>query len=151
MRILLMSIVLFLSVQLYAQCDGFPLWLQGTWEIASPEGSSFEEWILVGDTLKGRTYRMFGADTLVFENMEIRCHNKQATYFMNASMNKARVWAGFSPSQITNNVWLWQNNVTDFPYLISYNIIDDTTVSVWFQSKIPDQGCVDFIMIKKTP
>jgi hypothetical protein len=151
MRIVFISIFLFLGAQLFAQCDGFPLWLQGTWEISSPEGSSFEEWRIDGDTLKGRTYRMFGADTLVFENMKIHCYNKQTTYFMNASMNNVRVWAGFLPIQITNNVWLWQNDVTEFPHTISYNKIDDNTISVWFKSKDSDQGCVDFIMTKKIP
>lgn len=150
MRFILLAILIMSSISAISQCNGFPFWLEGTWGIENSEGKSFEEWKLKNDTvLIGRNYRLFANDTIEFETMEISCLKNYPVYFMNASMNNMRVRAGYIPVQITNNVWLWQNEHTDFPSQISYNKINDTSVMVWFKGTNPNEECVDLLMIKK--
>ncbi|HRW21515.1 MAG TPA: DUF6265 family protein [Bacteroidales bacterium] len=136
----------------FAQCKDFPFFLEGTWEIENTEGLSYEEWQLSSDSiLVGRTYRLFGNDTIFFEGMEIRCYEGKPCYFMNAMMNNARVRAGYLPIQITNNVWVWENKHPDFPKTISYQLINDTLMSVWFKGAPDDATCVDFLMQLSKP
>jgi hypothetical protein len=140
------------SNNFYAQCEGFPDFLKGTWEIETNDGFSYEEWILNDDnTLNGRTYKLFGKDTIEFERMEIKCYQGKPTYFMNAMMQNTQVRAGYIPIQITNNVWVWENQRTDFPKMLSYAIINDSVISVWFKGDKNNDTCVDFLMKQKNP
>ena len=72
-RFLVLTVLVFVFVVSMAQ--DFPSWLAGKWEIPSQSamsGSSYEDWTSVSDNyLIGRTYRIFGNETMYFDNMEI--------------------------------------------------------------------------------
>lgn len=149
-QICFLLIIVLNSFNSYAQCEGFPVFLEGTWEIETNDGYSYEEWKLDDDNvLQGRTYKLFGKDTLVFEKMEVKCYQGKPTYFMNAMMQNKHVRAGYIPIQITDNVWVWENAKTDFPKTLSYAIVNDSIVSVWFKGDENNNTCVDFLMKQK--
>lgn len=148
-KVLILAFLCF-STGIYAQCNKMPKWLLGTWAIENQAGVSFEQWTNIGDTIySGRTFGLYGKDTLLFDEMAIKCIDGKPVYFMYGSVKNNRVFAGFKLTEQSDaNTLFFSNEGVDFPHEFCYNRADKNTVYVWFHSANPDEACTDFKMTR---
>jgi uncharacterized membrane protein YciS (DUF1049 family) len=151
MRIFIFIVLISLTLLLKSQEKvSFPYWLEGTWEISSEMGVSYEKWEITGDSLMfGKTFRYFAHDTIVFDTMKIKTNNDVILFEMAANIQNTRVVAGFVLSQPTPELWKFENQITDSPHNINYWRINDEKVYVWIETMNLDDACMDFVMIRK--
>lgn len=145
-------VISFITIGLfgYSQSnDDFPLWLKGVWEIPSETGSSFEEWKLDNDgSLSGRTYRMFVADTIVFDTMRVKYWDNQIVFQMTANIKNTRVYARYPLQRPDPILWKFENPLTDYPKNINYMQMGTDSVYVWTEASSDDNACMDYLMIR---
>lgn len=128
----------------------FPNWLLGTWIIETESGNSYEVWEKVSENhLKGRIYRIFGSDTIIFDTMNIKIFDKNIIYELTATVDKKRVYASYTLKRPTNELWKFENNYVDYPKAINYNLYSNDSVYVWTEAKDENTACIDFIMRRK--
>ncbi len=127
----------------------FPLWLEGTWEINTEYGISYENWTKESDSLLvGKTFRVFEKDTIVFDTMKIKYKNNDIIMEMSANVKNTSVYAGFVLSQPTPELWKFENPITDSPHTVNYWRIADNRIYVWTKGLTDEQACMDFTMMK---
>lgn len=127
----------------------FPLWLEGTWEINTEFGISYENWTKESDSLLvGKTFRVFDKDTIVFDTMKIKYKSNDIIMEMSAHVKNTRVYAGFVLSQPTPELWKFENPITDSPHTVNYWRIANNRIYVWTKGLTDEQACMDFTMMK---
>jgi hypothetical protein len=117
--LLLISFVLILAIQTFAQHKFARL--LGTWKLK--DKMVFETWTLGkdGETLKGLSYRIQGADTVVMEKIRIFFAAGSWHYVPEVAENAAPV--DFKFSKFDDNGFIAENPAHDFPKLIRYTIV----------------------------
>ncbi|HOE39774.1 MAG TPA: DUF6265 family protein [Bacteroidales bacterium] len=147
------AIIFFLNISYVSfsqEVIDFPHWLAGTWEIESPTGVSYEEWKLSDNSeLIGRTYRLFGNDTLVFDNMRIYNLGSATVYEMFVNCEYDRELMKFSLQKPDDNLWKFENIKSNSPKNINYYRIEENVVYVWTEYASDETACIDFLMKKK--
>ena len=134
------------------QAQSFPSWLAGKWEIPSLttiSGSSYEEWTSVsGNQFEGKTYRIFGNDTIIFDRMSIRAEGKDVFLKMSAEKDGKRFLADFKGRKVCEELWAFECSESDSPSAIYYRNLGNGQVYVWTEVKTSFDVCADFIMNK---
>lgn len=149
-KIILFIFLISASLFVFSQSNNdFPLWLKGVWEISSETGSSFEEWKVDKDgSLSGRTYRLFVADTIVFDTMRVKYWEDQIVFQMTANIKNTRVYARYPLQRPDPILWRFENPLTDYPKSINYMQMGTDSVYVWTESSRFDNACMDYVMIR---
>lgn len=136
--------------QLTAQT--LPSWLLGTWEIPSVSayaGSSFEVWKRISDSnWEGKTYRMFGNDTIIFDRMKMLVDGGKVVVKMTAEKEGRRFEASFVGTKLCEELWAFECPEADSPSAIYYRNLGNGQVYVWTEVKTSFDVCADFIMYK---
>ena len=149
-RFLILATFIFACAALRAQ--SFPMWLLGTWEIPSVStyaGSSFEEWTKISDSQwEGKTFRMFGNDTVIFDKMKMIAEGGKVIIKMSAEKEGKRHVADFTGTMLREDLWAFECPETDSPSAIYYRNLGDGKVYVWTEVKTAFDVCADFIMYK---
>ena len=144
--------VIFVLMSVAMQAQSFPSWLAGKWEIPSLptfSGSSYEEWTSVSDNhLEGKTYRIFGNDTIIFDKMSIHAEKGKVVLRMSAEKNGNRFDADFKGKMICTDLWAFECAEADSPSAIYYRNLGDRQIYVWTEVKGDYDVCTDFIMYK---
>ncbi|MBN2779405.1 MAG: hypothetical protein JXR36_17370 [Bacteroidales bacterium] len=150
MKYAFIIVLTFVAIACFAQDrTDFPYWLEGTWVIESETGESYEEWVLFNDSLmKGKTYRYFLQDTIVFDTMSIKLVGGNVVFEMAANIRNQRVKAGFVLLKPTDDLWKFENPITDSPHNIHYWKLESDRVYVWTETMDLENACMDFIMIR---
>ena len=137
--------------QLTAQT--LPSWLLGTWEIPSVSayaGSSFEVWKRISDSnWEGKTYRMFGNDTIIFDRMKMLVEGGKVVVKMTAEKEGRRFEASFVGTKLCEELWAFECPEADSPSAIYYRNLGNGQVYVWTEVKTNFDVCADFIMYKQ--
>lgn len=145
--------IVFLMLSLCAQAQKFPTWLVGKWEIPSQSamsGSSYEEWTKITDNhIEGKTYRLFGNEIMVFDQMIIKVDGGRVVLRMSAEKEGKRFEANFIGTMLCEDVWAFECPEADSPSAIYYINLGDGQVYVWTEVKTSFDVCSDFIMYKK--
>ncbi len=142
---------LFFNTVLIAQNKSdFPYWLEGTWVIDTKNGNSYEMWQKVSnDHLKGKVFRIFDDDTIVFDTMSIKIIDEKIIYELTATYDKKRVYAGYVLSKPSPTLWKFENYSVEYPKAINYEFYSKDSVYVWTEAKDQNTACTDFIMRKE--
>jgi hypothetical protein len=143
-------IILLISTVSSQENTKFPYWLEGTWEIESDFGFSYERWEKMNDSLLiGKAYRMFDDDTVIFDNMRI-IHKSNGIFLeMTAARQAQQEIALFKLQQPAVDLWKFENPEVEFPKNINYHKKDENSVYVWTETDMADVECVDFVMKRK--
>lgn len=138
------------AINTFAQFEKeFPVWLAGIWQIENENGFSYESWEIVSDNfLKGKTFRIFATDTIVFDTMNLKVSENKIIYELTAMSGSKRVFAGYVLTKLNEEVWRFENQITDFPSAIIYQKLSPEKVYVWTEARNKDAICTDFTMIK---
>jgi hypothetical protein len=112
---------LLFSIVSFAQNNKLPEWIKGNWVNDVQQPSVFETWEKVNDNnLKGISFSIVKADTVVFENMEILFRN-DSTFFTTVVSNQNN---GnkiiFNCTKMSSNAITFENSKHDFPTKICY-------------------------------
>ena len=141
--------VLFIVNSFSQSMNDFPLWLQAVWEIKSETGSSYEEWVKLDEgLLRGRTYRIFNNDTVVFDTMKIKIVDSYIIYEMSASIKNTLVYAGYPLQKPDPSLWKFENTQIDYPLNINYMRLGSDTIYVWTEAKDANTACMDYLLVK---
>jgi hypothetical protein len=145
--------VIFVLMSVALQAQSFPAWLLGTWEIPSVSafaGSSFEEWAKVSESQwEGKTYRMFGNDTIIFDRMQMLVEDGNVEIKMTAQKEGKRFVASFKGTMLREDVWAFECSESDSPSAIYYRNFGNGQVYVWTEVQTDYDVCSDFMMYKK--
>lgn len=144
-------VLVLMSVAMQAQT--LPSWLLGTWEIPSVSayaGSSFEVWKRISDSnWEGKTYRMFGNDTIIFDRMKMLVEGGKVVIKMTAEKEGKRFEASFVGTKLCEELWAFECPDADSPSAIYYRNLGNGQVYVWTEVKTNFDVCADFIMYKQ--
>jgi hypothetical protein len=144
-------VLVLMSVAMQAQT--LPSWLLGTWEIPSVSayaGSSFEVWKRISDSnWEGKTYRMFGNDTIIFDRMKMLADGGKVVIKMTAEKDGKRFEASFVGTKLCEELWAFECPEADSPSAIYYRNLGNGQVYVWTEVKTNFDVCTDFIMYRQ--
>lgn len=144
-------VLVLMSVAMQAQT--LPSWLLGTWEIPSVSayaGSSFEVWKRISDSnWEGKTYRMFGNDTIIFDRMKMLADGGKVVIKMTAEKEGKRFEASFVGTKLCEELWAFECPEADSPSAIYYRNLGNGQVYVWTEVKTSFDVCADFIMYRQ--
>ena len=144
-------VLVLMSVAMQAQT--LPSWLLGTWEIPSVSayaGSSFEVWKRISDSnWEGKTYRMFGNDTIIFDRMKMLVEGGKVVIKMTAEKEGKRFEASFVGTKLCEELWAFECPEADSPSAIYYRNLGNGQVYVWTEVKTNFDVCADFIMYRQ--
>ena len=150
-RVLVFVVCILVFATMRAQ--ELPVWLLGTWEIPSVSefaGSSFEKWAKVSnDKWEGKTYRMFGNDTIIFDRMKMLVEGGKVVIKMTAEKEGKRFDASFVGTKLCEELWAFECPDADSPSAIYYRNLGNGQVYVWTEVKTNFDVCADFIMYKQ--
>ena len=150
-RFFVAVVLVLMSVAMQAQ--SFPSWLAGKWEIPSLStftGSSYEEWTSIsGNYFEGKTYRMFGNDTIIFDRMKMLVEGGKVVIKMTAEKEGKRFDASFVGTKLCEELWAFECPDADSPSAIYYRNLGNGQVYVWTEVKTNFDVCADFIMYKQ--
>jgi hypothetical protein len=95
-------------------------WLVGKWKLT--DKNVYEEWQLStdGETWKGRSYKIKGADTTVTESITLMKEDGHYFYVPFAQGNSAPV--KFQITSMTRQSFVAENHEHDFPKIIRYKL-----------------------------
>lgn len=145
--------IFFLTLSLAVSAQSFPSWLAGVWEIPSVSvysGSSYEAWIKVTDThLEAMTYRMFGNDTVYFDQKTLIYENGNVLLRMSAEKEGKRFMANFKGTMMREDLWAFECPEADYPSAVYYRLLSEDQVSVWSEVSNGVDVCSDFIMYRR--
>lgn len=143
----------FVLMSVAMQAQSFPSWLAGKWEIPSLStftGSSYEEWTSIsGNYFEGKTYRMFGNDTIIFDRMKMLVDGGKVVVKMTAEKEGRRFEASFVGTKLCEELWAFECPEADSPSAIYYRNLGNGQVYVWTEVKTNFDVCADFIMYKQ--
>ncbi|MBO7482101.1 MAG: hypothetical protein J6T63_08340 [Bacteroidales bacterium] len=146
-------LVTFVFAFAFLRAQTLPSWLLGTWEIPSVSayaGSSFEVWKRISDSnWEGKTYRMFGNDTIIFDRMSMLADGGKVVIKMTAEKEGKRFDASFVGTKLCEELWAFECPDADSPSAIYYRNLGNGQVYVWTEVKTNFDVCADFIMYKQ--
>ncbi len=149
----ILILVTFVFAFAFLRAQNLPAWLLGTWEIPSVSefaGSSFEMWKRISDSnWEGKTYRMFGNDTIIFDRMKMLVEGGKVVIKMTAEKEGKRFDASFVGTKLCEELWAFECPEADSPSAIYYRNLGNGQVYVWTEVKTNFDVCADFIMYKQ--
>lgn len=99
-------------------------WLIGTWENKNAKGSIFETWQQISQIkLSGKSYKIKGSDTIVFENIQLVQENDDLFYVPVVHGQNDGLPVRFALKNITPEEMTFENLGHDFPQKIQYTKI----------------------------
>lgn len=149
----ILILVTFVFAFAFLRAQNLPAWLLGTWEIPSVSefaGSSFEMWKRISDSnWEGKTYRMFGNDTIIFDRMKMLVEGGKVVIKMTAEKEGKRFDASFVGTKLCEELWAFECPEADSPSAIYYRNLGNGQVYVWTEVKTNFDVCADFIMYRQ--
>lgn len=149
----ILILVTFVFAFAFLRAQNLPAWLLGTWEIPSVSefaGSSFEMWKRISDSnWEGKTYRMFGNDTIIFDRMKMLADGGKVVIKMTAEKDGKRFEASFVGTKLCEELWAFECPESDSPSAIYYRNLDKGQVYVWTEVTSDIDVCTDFIMYRR--
>lgn len=96
-------------------------WLLGTWETKTDKGSLYETW-RKGDrhNLLAKSYFLNGADTILFETIQLQARNSKLYYVVNPPGTNHDSEVTFESTSVVPNGLSFENKLHDFPQVITY-------------------------------
>ena len=96
-------------------------WLEGKWENVTPKGSVYEQWeVRDNGGMKGKSYRLDGLDTILFETIDMVCQEDYIYYIPTVSGQNQGKPVKFKARSINESRMIFENKNHDFPQFISY-------------------------------
>jgi uncharacterized protein DUF6265 len=111
----------------------------GIWAMETKKGPLFESWEKVNDsTLKSRSYKVNGKDTLILEQVELVKREGKIMYIPIVDENNNRPVV-FTLIKLEKETYIFENKKHDFPQRIIYNLPQNNTMHAWIEGDINGQ------------
>ncbi len=103
--------------------------LEGSWKTETSRGAIYEEWKKESATLmKGKSYKLKDADTLLLENISLRRNGKDVFYIPVTINQNNQKPVKFKMASSVNNKFVFENPAHDYPKRIVYEIVNADSV-----------------------
>lgn len=113
------------------------VWLEGSWEGVSPEGTASESWEKQGqNSIIGKGYFVNGKDTLSSETLRLEGRGNDVYYVPSVKSQNNGQPVEFKLTTSSGGRWIFENPEHDFPQLISYTRISDDSLVAEISGKI---------------
>jgi hypothetical protein len=104
-------------------------WLLGSWSNISEKGIATETWRKENDSLfSGEGFFVAGNDTVSSETISLEYNSGQINYIPTVSDQNDRMRVKFKLTSSSDNKWVFENPVHDFPQKIIYIKIEDDSL-----------------------
>ncbi|OPC45202.1 DUF6265 family protein [Elizabethkingia anophelis] len=101
------------------------MWLIGTWENKTSRGSVYESWKKInGNELSGKSYAVKGADTIIFETVQLKQEGNNLYYIPTVRNQNDGKPVSFKAYTITDYKMVFGNPEHDFPQSVSYTKVN---------------------------
>ncbi len=126
-------LLLFLCTPLLAQTkktSKLPKQLIGEWKGATKKGYIYEKWVPVNDTMMhAYSYFISGKDTTSSEQVDWICTGGQMYYNVSVAEQNKGETVSFKCSTPKQNLWVFTAPEHDFPQIITYKLINNTSMT----------------------
>ena len=128
-KIFLSAIIVVSIVSSWAHYSVKPIdnamWLIGTWENKTSRGSVYESWKKINENeLAGKSYAVKGADTIIFETVQLKQEGKNLYYIPTVRNQNNGEPVSFKAYTITDHKMVFGNPEHDFPQSVSYTKVN---------------------------
>ena len=111
--------------------------LQGTWKTGKDANTLYESWIMKNDhELSGKSYKIRGADTVVFEETRIVEDAGQLSYLAKVRNQNQGKEVPFKLISSANNKFVFENLEHDFPQRVIYQFTAKDSLHAWIEEKV---------------
>jgi Domain of unknown function (DUF6265) len=106
-------------------------WLQGCWEIMSPQRTVEEQWMAPrGDSMIGMSRTVRGGKLVEYETVVIRQQGNQLAYEAHPSGQPSAI---FFSNSVTDSMVVFENPQHDFPQKIGYKRTGSDALLAWIE------------------
>ena len=103
--------------------------LEGTWKAETRRGAIYEEWKKESAiSMKGRSYKLKDADTLLLENVSLVQEEKDVFYIPVTINQNNQQPVKFRMASSANDKFVFENPAHDYPKRIVYEIVNADSV-----------------------
>ena len=128
-------------------------WITGNYTLTSDYGYYYENWEkLDSATYKGLGYFMDAdnVDTLFRQSMKLQKTGKGVVMFYDVKNQNDNKIVEFLLTKQDNNVYTFENSFRDYPSIVTYKILSDTSINVIMHGfKNGAEKSEDFVITKK--
>jgi len=112
--------------------------LQGTWRIETSRGTLYESWIKTNDTLmRSNSYKLKEKDTILLEQVSLQ-HTKKGIFYIPVVKENNMNPVPFKLTSNSNNSFVFENPLHDFPKRIVYEIISADSLHAYVDGGLDD-------------
>ncbi len=110
--------------------------LSGTWAMGTGDKIIYENWQVLRDgSMTGKSYKIKGADSIIFEQMKFVEKNKQVFFLAKVTNQNEGKEVPFKLISSSNHTFVFENPEHDFPQRVIYQIISKDSVHAWIEGK----------------
>ena len=128
------------------------LWVTGNYILKSKYGTYYENWGMIDSSrYSGLGYYMdtLNVDTLFRQRMNLVKTNKDVKMYFNVKNQNNNKDVEFTLTKEENSVFTFENPFRDYPSVITYKLLNDTSINViMFGFKNNKEKREDFIITK---
>ena len=108
--------------------------LTGDWRIQASRGVMYESWKnLSAGEMQGRSYKLNGKDTIVFENVRLAKRSEGIFYIPVVSNENDGKPVPFRLISTADKKYVFENKEHDYPQRIIYHLITKDSVHAWIE------------------
>lgn len=111
--------------------------LAGTWKMETSKGVLYESWQKINDsTLKSRSYKVNGSDSVWLEAVELVRRGEKIQYIPTVQGQNDNKPVAFTLSKLENDIYIFENKTHDFPQRIVYVIPQNNALRAWIEGEV---------------
>lgn len=114
--------------------------LKGTWIMNSAKGPIYEEWKQDGTALKGRSYKLTGTDTVLFESIVLMQDDKGVYYIPSTENQNDKKPVTFTLISSENQRFVFENKLHDFPQRIIYQLVNSDSIAARIEGTVKKES-----------
>jgi hypothetical protein len=126
------------------------VWLIGTWENRTSDGSIYETWEIVNDSVyAGKSYAANDMDTMVFETVQLRQKQENLYYIPSVANQNNSQPVSFKSTSVTENILVFENPEHDFPQKITYTRVNKDSLVAEISGELNGKKGSQTFMMRK--
>lgn len=125
-------------------------WLLGTWESKTSQGILYETWHKTDEhSFDAKSYYLNNSGTLLFETIQLKEYEGRLLYIVSALKENNEKPVQFTSTNITPTNFIFENQLHDFPQVISYTKINSDSLVAEVPGKYNGETLKEQFTIKK--
>ncbi len=125
-------------------------WLLGTWQSKTSHGILYETWQKADvNNFYAKSYYLNNSDTILFETIQLKESEEKLIYIVSAPKEKKELPVSFTSTEVTNEGFIFENKLHDFPQIISYKLLSSDSLIAVISGKYKGENLKEQFSMKK--